>query len=243
MKRFLLATAALVALAAPAAAADMPVKAPPAVVATVFNWTGFYLGGDVGFIRGNTRIRNVGAAVLDATPHPDGIVGSVHGGYRYQFANRFVLGVEADFSFMDAEDNAPYNQGFFADARIKLRHSYSARGIGGFAWDRTLFYATGGASWLRYQGCETNSHADQSCFVGIPVQRTTAPGWVVGGGVAYALTTNLIARVEYLHADYGTRNLASPGFGNGITNYRVRTDTIRGGLSFKFGEGPVVARY
>src|SRR4029453_11387684 len=52
MKRLLLGAAGLLALAGPAAAADMrPVtKAPPAPtpVVQVYNWTGFYIGGHVG---------------------------------------------------------------------------------------------------------------------------------------------------------------------------------------------------
>ena len=53
MKKFLLSTAALVALAAPALAADLPArpytKAPAYTApAVVYNWTGFYIGGHVG---------------------------------------------------------------------------------------------------------------------------------------------------------------------------------------------------
>ena len=49
MRKFLFATAALIALASPASAADMrlPVyKAPP--VAPVWSWSGCYLGGHAG---------------------------------------------------------------------------------------------------------------------------------------------------------------------------------------------------
>ncbi len=55
MKKFLIATAALgsVALAAPAFAADMPVKAAPPVVApALYDWTGFYLGVEGGAVLG-----------------------------------------------------------------------------------------------------------------------------------------------------------------------------------------------
>src|SRR5438128_12643975 len=52
MKKLLLASAAAgaLALAGPALAADIPVKAPPAVAPVpVFTWTGCYIGGHVGF--------------------------------------------------------------------------------------------------------------------------------------------------------------------------------------------------
>jgi outer membrane immunogenic protein len=49
MKKFLLATAALVlASVTPGSAADLPVKAPP-MPAPVFTWTGFYVGGNAGW--------------------------------------------------------------------------------------------------------------------------------------------------------------------------------------------------
>ena len=53
MKKFLLATVALVALvgiAAPASAADMAVKAAPVpYVAPMYNWSGFYIGANGGW--------------------------------------------------------------------------------------------------------------------------------------------------------------------------------------------------
>ena len=65
MKKLLLAMASLVALgvAAPASAADMPVKAaPPPPVAPIYNWTGFYIGAHVGGARGPTRTGSTRAA-------------------------------------------------------------------------------------------------------------------------------------------------------------------------------------
>ena len=53
MKRLLLGTAAIIAFAAPAVAADLPArtytKAPAYTApAAVYNWTGFYIGGNIG---------------------------------------------------------------------------------------------------------------------------------------------------------------------------------------------------
>ena len=50
MKKFLLGTVALLALAAPASAADLgPYKAPPPMVAMVYDWSGFYIGANGGW--------------------------------------------------------------------------------------------------------------------------------------------------------------------------------------------------
>ena len=50
-------------LAGPVAAADMPVKAPPPVIVTVFDWTGCYIGGHVGYAWGK-QARRCGACPL-----------------------------------------------------------------------------------------------------------------------------------------------------------------------------------
>ena len=54
MKKLLFAATAAGALAAPAQAADLPVKAPPVVAAAVYSWTGFYIGGHVGYAWGRS---------------------------------------------------------------------------------------------------------------------------------------------------------------------------------------------
>ena len=49
MRRILLTAIALAAFSTAAVAADMPVKAPAySAPAPMFNWTGFYIGGNVG---------------------------------------------------------------------------------------------------------------------------------------------------------------------------------------------------
>ena len=55
MKRVVTATIGLLAFAAaPALAADLPVKAPPMAPAPVWNWTGFYIGVNGGYSWGRS---------------------------------------------------------------------------------------------------------------------------------------------------------------------------------------------
>ena len=69
MKKFLLGTVGLLALgmAAPASAADMAVKArPPApVLAPIYDWTGFYIGGNGGWGQSNSCLNFVDAFGFD----------------------------------------------------------------------------------------------------------------------------------------------------------------------------------
>src|ERR1700731_5359283 len=85
-----------------AAAADLPrlpIKAP--AFKAVYNWTGFYLGGHVGygggsFGPGTNPLPEQGVFF----PHSvTGLIGGYQAGYNRQLANNVVLGVEADVSF------------------------------------------------------------------------------------------------------------------------------------------------
>ncbi|MCX7311823.1 MAG: hypothetical protein NTV56_08860 [Alphaproteobacteria bacterium] len=59
-------------------------------------------------------------------------------------------------------------------------------------------------------------------------------GWDIGAGADFRITTNLIARIEYRHYDFGGYDLP-PTF-PGFAAHRQTTvlDTIRTGLSYKF---------
>ena len=71
MKRFLLATVALAALSAPAAAADLATKYPvKAIPAPVFSWTGFYIGANVGLRMSPIFAEVVNQSGMIATKRP-----------------------------------------------------------------------------------------------------------------------------------------------------------------------------
>jgi outer membrane immunogenic protein len=114
MKNQLLMGAAVGALTAisPALAADLPVKVPMAPVVAAYNWTGCYVGGNVGYSWGRTRgdintpdINNsLGGLIPAGLPtsfpislNPNGVIGGGQIGCNRQFDNRWVLGLEADF--------------------------------------------------------------------------------------------------------------------------------------------------
>src|SRR5262245_12999420 len=112
MKRTMFSIAALAALgSASAFAADlpvrMPVKAPPVAYVVPFSWTGFYIGGNVGWGgAGDDRVGfhfdgdflgDVGNA------KPNGIFGGGQIGYNWQ-TGAWVFGVETDLQFSGLDD-------------------------------------------------------------------------------------------------------------------------------------------
>src|ERR1700693_2603904 len=110
MKKFLLGTVALVALGAtvPALAADLGARAPyptkaPAYAAPIYNWTGFYIGGHIGgALHGNNNFNGL------APGHSGNgrFLGGLQGGADYQFAPNWVIGAEAEYSWLGSSNNS-----------------------------------------------------------------------------------------------------------------------------------------
>ena len=163
---------------APAGAADLPLKTPSsAAPAASSPWSGFYLGGGLGFQASNTGetldLTSLGGhplqtpAVVEpftATSEPlNGIAfrGSAFAGYNWQVARHWVLGIEADAG--SARQTTTFAGLGFPDQTLSVfdrRDGISARttwdastrGRAGFlATPTTLVYATGGAAWQHYE--------------------------------------------------------------------------------------------
>ena len=110
MRKLLLGTAALVALASPAISADRRVpayKAPPPVV-PVWSWTGCYVGGHVGGLSAQHKdwtVRTPGGDFFGQSlggHDADGWLGGVQAGCDYQLAGGFVIGIQGDYAWADA---------------------------------------------------------------------------------------------------------------------------------------------
>ena len=89
----------MLAFAGSAAAADLPLKAP--ALKTVYDWTGFYIGGHVGY-GGGSLGPGTNPVPEEGFPFPPsitGLIGGYQAGYNWQFSNHVVLGIEADASF------------------------------------------------------------------------------------------------------------------------------------------------
>src|SRR5580693_1083622 len=138
MKKFLLATVALVALGAtvPALAADLPARTytkAPVYAAPIYNWTGFYIGGHIG-----------GAFTGD---NNDGrFLGGLQAGYDYQFAPNWVLGIEGQYSWLGSNNNGVIFPGGFAYTNDQ-RALGSVTGRVGYTWGPALLYVKGGYAY------------------------------------------------------------------------------------------------
>jgi outer membrane immunogenic protein len=232
MKRILLGLAtASSMLVTGAFAADLPAKvytkAPPPVV-EVYNWTGFYVGGNVGYSWGRSSdystLTNGAGTVLFANSSAinlNGVVGGGQIGYNWQVQN-WVWGFEADIQGTDEKGTRSFicptgvctvTTGFFAaapppgpavtvspmDQKIEWFGTVRARG-GILATPRVLLYATGGLAYGDVRTSETiNNIAAAQAF-----SRTeTRVGWTAGVGVEGAIGGGWTAKLEYLYMDLG----------------------------------------
>src|ERR1700736_5592391 len=107
MKRFLLGILSVAAMAAPAFAADLPArpytKAPPPVVVPVYDWSGFYIGGNGGWAQSRNCVDFFNATGVDfadgCRERSGGVIGGQFG-YRWQ-VSQWVFGLEAQGDWAD----------------------------------------------------------------------------------------------------------------------------------------------
>lgn len=235
MKKFLLASAAVAALATGAQAADLGAPRAPiaaAVYAPSFSWTGFYLGAHVGFGWGQARYTDFTTPANNSSVTANGVFGGIQGGYNWQ-VNQFVFGLEADVAA--SAMRRTYTAANLVDTyRASIPFLSSVRARAGFAADRALFYVTGGLGVATLQ---------DRWFIGgvTTTASSTRAGYALGAGVEYAFTPNWTAKVEYMYYGFGDRRNVV------VAGDRVRTDihTVKLGINYLFSTGPsaVVARY
>src|SRR4051794_10188779 len=144
MKKLLLATYALLAMTAAASAADFTTKGPMAAPAAVWNWTGFYIGGNIGGGAASSHFNDPDFYASSATPTGGFFTGGAQIGYNYQFGSGLV-GIEADVNGNSAFKEAVLgaNNAFASRVRAKADLSGTIRARAGLAVNNGLVYATG----------------------------------------------------------------------------------------------------
>ena len=218
----------------------------PSIVASAMNWTGFYAGGHLGggWSDANwsdpfgTTISRSGAPNIpgfgDAT-HATGPLGGGQIGANWQLG-RWVLGAEVDAS---AADLRGANTCFSGLGGVNCEHIVdnleTVTGRLGFAWNRALLYAKGGAAWAE-TAYNLDGNTNGSLKLGTGSTNVTASGWVAAGGVEYALTNHWTTSFEYDHIGLDSVTVAFPTVrvinANTIV-IRQSIDVIKLGLNYK----------
>ncbi len=232
-----LLSAASILSSASAWAADLPARTEPvAPIAYVpaFSWTGFYLGGALGWIGTNPEYTTAGAVLgtpflVSSDSSRNGMSYGILSGFNYQIG-QLVLGVEGDFGG-GTVGKIRYTSltGDFLTAHSKW--GGSIRGRLGYAVDHALFYLTGGAAFV------SNETSIPTTNISIGGDGTRG-GWTVGGGLDYAFTNNWFTGVEYRYSQYETKNFVYPiPIANlGIVGFKqeLNTNQVTARIGYKF---------
>ena len=250
MKKLLVGTVGLVALglAAPALAADMAVKAPPPppMVAPIYNWSGFYIGGNGGW--GESRscvdfLNAVGVAVAEGCASRSGGLVGGQLGYRWQ-ASQWVFGLEAQGDWADLSNQRLS----LVDPTFSTRTKTSGIGLFtgqiGWAWNTALFYVKGGGA------VTSNRFSILSTLTGNELASASSTRWggAVGVGWEWGFAPNWSAGIEYDHLFMGDANnsfsVPNPIVAGALNRISQDVDMVTVRVNYRFGwGGAAVPRY
>jgi outer membrane immunogenic protein len=269
LSRICVALAAMVA-AGSAVAADLAVKAPPRPLDVAYNWSGFYIGGNVGGAWGtfDTSTRTVFSpigyfdvasvpavnAIGGQSIKPSNVIGGVQAGYNWQ-AGRFVAGVEADINSFRLSGSAAATGVYPCCAPA----SFTVASAASTDW---LFFFTGGLALTKLKGnfgftdncgniAACNGPGGPNAFEAASLSKTKL-GYTVGAGAEAGLWGNWSLKAEYLYVKFDSESVVSTITTPGLQPFAASnpfTHTVdlaahiaRLGLNYRFG-GPVIARY
>ena len=234
MNKFLGVIGVASVIAGPVLAADLgtkPIYKAP-VLAPVFSWTGWYIGGNAGY----GWSENTNTAVFtnygwDAPPNPNskpkGFIGGGQIGYDWQVTN-WVWGLVADFQGTDIKDSVTAfsisREGIPQTKSLteKLDFLGTVRGRLGWAANNWLFYGSGGLAYGDVHS--TLNFSETEGDFAAASKSETRVGWAAGGGINYAWTPNWIVGVDYLHYDLGHTSIDTFDSAQNFLSVRQRVE-------------------
>jgi outer membrane immunogenic protein len=234
MHKSLIAIAAAGALiggfASGAQAADlparMPAKAPVYAPPPPFSWTGLYVGGNLGWgwANGDGTIA-FGGPTSGFSGSGDGFLGGGQIGYNWQTGN-VVFGVETDFQGSAGSSDITATPGAATiTGTAKNPWFGTIRGRLGYAFDRSMLYATGGAVYGKNTFEGTNS------VTGPFSSSATYWSWTVGAGYEAMLWDRWSAKIEYLYVGTPSDTATPPGTS---IDGDAHANIVRVGLNYHF---------
>jgi outer membrane immunogenic protein len=257
MKKIILATVLAGIGSTAALAADLGARTytkAPAMMASVSNWTGLYIGGNVGYGwgNGNTDFSFLPTPAAFGTPNTSldnrshGVIGGAQIGYNWQMGS-LLTGLEADIQGSGIKSSVrsgpvfntfavAFVPGSFLSSDQKLSWFGTVRGRLGIAvTPDILLYATGG---LAYGQVDDSAQTFFTATAQFPatVSKIRA-GWTAGAGAEWMFARQWSAKVEYLYLDLGNvsslTNISSAGT---QVNYswKMQDHIVRAGVNYHF---------
>src|SRR5262249_42438660 len=253
MKRLAFAVTALSIVGGSAWAADIlppPVPPPPQApaayipVAPPYNWSGFYVGGNLGAAwNSGGSVSDTFGSTFTGSGQTTKFTGGGQVGVNYEFWGGVVIGAGATFNWLTNTTNTvsviegPFGPapGAPASATLNSRWLTTATGKLGYAWNTVLLYGKAGGAWV-------GSDNPNLTVAGIPTTLTSSTtnnsGWTAGVGIEWAFARPWSARVEYDFIGLQNRSItvASGPFVGDTINFNNRNiSLLTAGVNYKFG--------
>jgi outer membrane immunogenic protein len=253
MKRILIASALALAAGGQALAADLPPPPPPRApaayipVAPPYNWSGLYIGGNLGVGWNSSGSVSDSLGSTFSTNNNTQFLGGGQIGVNYEFWGGVVVGAEAMFDWLPNTTNtvtATAPGGATASVNINNRWLSTATGKLGYAWDRVLLYGKGGGAWVGTNNAGLTVNGTPTSFTSNNSNNNF--GWTAGLGVEWAFWGNWSARAEwdYIRLQNQTFTVAgtagtpgAPFAGDSININNRSINMFTAGVNYKFGWG------
>lgn len=192
----------------------------------VTDWSGVYFGVHAGFASIDTDITTDLDGSWNANPQDridrqallpllnddldeNAWTGGISAGYDFKF-NTLVVGAVADISFLDSSENSTSftsgpAQSFRVDSSSKVENMATLRARVGYAFGRSLLYATGGVAYAEHSFTQRITQLDLPVlgFSQTASFKEGVIGVVWGGGFEHNLWGRWSLSGQYLHADFG----------------------------------------
>jgi outer membrane immunogenic protein len=213
-----------------AQAADLPRRPVPAPVAPVayappvYNWSGFYVGGNIGAGFADSSWTDPFSGAHD-TFNKSGFIGGGQVGANVQF-NALVLGIEGDFDWTGLKASGHDSVGDAINTNTQWTSTVTGRV--GVAFDRLLAYGKGGVAFA-HDNDSLNTIGGAAASASL-----TRTGWTAGAGLEYAFAPNWSAKIEYDYLGFGSETVNFPAAVIPSTSASLNIQEVKAGINFKF---------
>ncbi len=230
-------TVAVMALCLPAYGADLGYIRPPVAPPPLYNWTGLYVGANLGGAFGS---ETASTPLGTFSTGPSGLIGGGQLGYNFMFSPNWLLGIEGEIDGTSAQGNVAVPNAIAATTITGTHNWYDTLdGRLGLVQGPWLYYVKGGAAWMRANYLITANTTGVTSGSSVSSTRT---GWTIGAGLEYMLSPAWSAKLEYDYLDFGTQNLA---FGNlGISaGFNTQVHEIKLGINYHWLPGSLFGQF
>jgi outer membrane immunogenic protein len=234
-----------------ALSADLPAKSPAMtsarVVANVPHWTGIYIGAHVGW----AWVEEERTEIFDPSGgfpagfrfccDRDGVIGGAQAGLNWQTGN-WVWGIEGDWSWTGSRKEVVSVSTINGETRNSFAkdkwHATAAARLG-HTFGNWLVYVKGGAGFLNADRGATLTNVPATGTVVVGTRNDTFAGWLVGGGLEYALGTNWSAKAELSYTDFGSnqRHFSVPAAADAVEQFETQVYMVKLGVNYRFAAG------